>query len=165
LRGWGQREVRGLSKPISGASRPRCVDDPEAQVLHTVVEALEAMRNKDPERLLTLHSSKSYTLFNDGPPSRLLHGEEALRLKLSLLSQVQDLTYEIRDPQVVVYRDFAVAAYHLAMKGILVYQYRFEGRGWLRSTRCTTVMVREEGSWKIIHEHYSPLEATESTTL
>jgi len=81
-----------------------------------------------------------------------------LKLKLSLLNQVQDISYEIRGLHLEVRGDVAFAVYELEMSGILVYQYRFEGQRWMRRARCTTVMVREEGSWKIVHEHFSPLK-------
>ncbi len=136
----------------------------EREVLETVLRMYEAMREKDPDRLISVHSRSGYTLYNDAPPHDLLEGEMALRLKLSLMSQVQDLTYEVREQRVTVLGDFAVVTYELEMSGVLVYSYRFEGSHWARTARCTAVLRREEGGWVIIHEHYSPAGPTRSTT-
>lgn len=132
----------------------------EDEAVEALTAVYEAIKNKDQAKLLELHSSREYTLFNDAPPYRLLEGEMGLRLKLSLMSQVQDISFQIRDLHLRVYGDVAYAAYELEMSGILVYQYRFEGQRWVRRARCTTVMVREEGSWKIVHEHFSQMEAS-----
>lgn len=129
------------------------------------MESYEAIKNKDHAKLLGLHSGEDYTLFNDGPPQHILEDETGLRLKLSLLNQLQDVSYQIRDLHLKVYGEVAVAAYELEMSGILVYHYRFEGQRWVRRARCTTVMVLKEGSWKIVHEHFSPMETSQSTTL
>ncbi|MEM0382077.1 MAG: nuclear transport factor 2 family protein [Nitrososphaerota archaeon] len=130
----------------------------EQEALQTLTDSYEVIKNKDHNRLLELHSERGYTLFNDAPPHHLLEGEMGLKLKLSLLNQVQDISYEIRGLHLEVRGDVAFAVYELEMSGILVYQYRFEGQRWVRRARCTTVMVREEGSWKIVHEHFSPLK-------
>ncbi|GBC71027.1 hypothetical protein HRbin02_00804 [Candidatus Calditenuaceae archaeon HR02] len=127
----------------------------ENEAVQTLIAVFEAVKNKDHAKLLDLHSSRGYTLFNDAPPYQLLEGEMGVRLKLSLMNQVQDISYKIRDLHLSVYGDVAYAAYELEMSGILVYQYRFEGQRWIRKARCTTVMVREDGSWKIVHEHFS----------
>jgi ketosteroid isomerase-like protein len=137
----------------------------ENEAVQTLTAVLEAIKNKDHTRLLDLHSSKGYTLYNDAPPYQLLEDEMALRLKLSLLNQVQDISYQLRDLHLNIYGDVAYAAYELEMSGILVYQYRFEGQRWVRRARCTTIMVREEGSWKIVHEHFSPIGPSSSATL
>ncbi len=137
----------------------------ENEAVQTLTAVLEAIKNKDHAKLLELHSNKGYTLFNDVPPYQLLEDEMALRLKLSLLNQVQDISYQIRDLRLNIYGDVAYATYELEMNGILVYQYRFEGQRWVRRARCTTIMVREEGSWKIVHEHFSHMDASSSATL
>ncbi|MEM0481297.1 MAG: nuclear transport factor 2 family protein [Nitrososphaerota archaeon] len=137
----------------------------EDEAIQTLTSVFDAIKNKDHAKLLDLHSTKRYTLFNDAPPYQLLEDEMGLRLKLSLLNQVQDVSYQIRDLHLSVYGDVACAAYELEMSGILVYQYRFEGQRWVRRARCTTVMVREEGSWKIVHEHFSPIGPSSSATL
>ncbi|MCS7146102.1 MAG: nuclear transport factor 2 family protein [Nitrososphaerota archaeon] len=137
----------------------------ESEALQTLMDSYESIKNKDHARLLSLHLGEEYTLFNDGPPQNLLEDDTGLRLKLSLLNQLQDVSYQIRGLHLKVYGEAAVAAYELEMSGILVYQYRFEGQRWVRRARCTTVMILREGSWKIVHEHFSPMETSLSTTL
>lgn len=137
----------------------------EGEVEQTLIISYESIKNKDVSTLLNLHLSPGYTLFNDGPPPSLLEDEIGLRLKLSLLNQVQDINYEIRGLHIKIFGETAIAAYELEMSGILVYQYRFEGQRWVRSARCTTVMARIDGSWKIVHEHFSPKTVIQSATL
>ncbi len=134
-------------------------------MLRALFDSFESMRNKDPDRLLELHSRRGYTLFNDAPPFQLLEDETGLSLKMSILSQVQDLTYNIRNLHVKVFGGVAVAAYELEMSGILVYQYRFEGQRWFRRARCTTVLLKEDEGWRIVHEHFSPIDTSSSAIL
>jgi ketosteroid isomerase-like protein len=65
---------------------------------------------------------------------------------------------------VEVLGDVAIVLYELEMSGLLVYQYRFEGSRWVRSARCTAVLKKEEGVWRIAHEHFSAPYPTRSST-
>ncbi len=136
----------------------------EREAIEAILDVYEAMRTKDSERLISRHAKDGYSLFNDAPPYELLHDEDALRLKLSLMSQVQDLTYSVKEQSVEVLGDVAIVLYELEMSGLLVYQYRFEGSRWIRSARCTAVLKKEEGVWRIVHEHFSAPYPKRSST-
>jgi ketosteroid isomerase-like protein len=137
----------------------------EREVIEAILDVYEAMRTKDSERLISRHAKSGYSLFNDAPPYELLQDEDALHLKLSLMSQVQDLTYSVKEQGVEVLGDVVIVLYELEMSGLLVYQYRFEGSRWVRSARCTAVLKKEEGVWRIAHEHFSAPYPTRSSTL
>ena len=65
---------------------------------------------------------------------------------------IQDETYRITDVEWLSYSDtMATCIYHYYWRGYYKGEER-EGRG-----RGTNIMVKEDGEWKMIHEHLSPL--------
>jgi ketosteroid isomerase-like protein len=79
-----------------------------------------------------------------------LHGLEALRRTFEYyLNQAHAVTYEITDPEVVVYGDVAIVTFYWVVN--------LTGPGKTRSVhgRGTHVYLNRRGAWKIVHEHFS----------
>lgn len=128
----------------------------ENEVYETVLKVLELGRSGDMEKFVEAHS-EDYTRFSDMPPFSLQHRDLALQLKRSLLAELIDVQYEIRDFDVRLYDDLAIAAYILEYSGVAVSGYTFEGRRLQKTVRCTTVLRRKLGRWVIVHEHLSSI--------
>lgn len=126
-----------------------------------ILEMYEAMREADYERLADLHSSDGYTRYSDLPPYGLMDIEESLRAKASLMTQIQDFGYEITNLAVRELGGVAIATYEVSYGGILVYDYRFEGRSFRVRSRCTAILIKEAGRWRILHEHHSRIPEEE----
>ncbi|BAJ49877.1 conserved hypothetical protein [Candidatus Caldarchaeum subterraneum] len=124
------------------------------EVYRVVVEALEAGIRGDEETFNDLHSH-GYTRYSDLPPYRLQSREEALKLKISLLTQLIDFEYSLENFQTFYHGDVAVACFLLRYRGMAVNDYAFEGRMVEGVARCTVVLEKNGDKWRILHEHLS----------
>ena len=124
------------------------------EVLGFLARVFEAGRNGLWEEFESLHSP-GYTRFSDLPPFRLQSREEALKLKLSLLTELIDFEYEFVEPRVDFRDGFAVASFILRYRGMAVNDYAFEGRLVDSVVRCTAVLEKTGDGWRILHEHLS----------
>lgn len=132
----------------------------EEEILRVVRRVFETGKEGNLETFRQLHSTH-YTRFSDLPPYRIQEKDEALKLKGSLYSELVDFTYQMSDIEVKVLGDVAVVTFLLKYGGVYVYGYTFEGRPLSITSRCTVVLVREDGEWRIIHEHYSRIPEQE----
>lgn len=124
------------------------------KVVKTIKQSFELSRNGLADELLDLHDL-SYTRFSDLPPFRLQSREEAVKLKLSLMTELIDFDYRMTEPSVSVLGDVAVAAFVMRYRGMAVNNYAFEGRMVDSTVRCSMVLKKVDGRWKIVHEHVS----------
>ena len=130
----------------------------EQAVLETLLKVFEAGRNGDAESMKMLHSEQ-FTRYSELPPLHLQERDEALKLKTSLYTELIDFKYEINDVSIRMLSDnAALATFTLSYEGVYIYSYTFEGRPFSMQVRCTAVLVREGGEWKILHEHYSRMD-------
>lgn len=129
----------------------------ENEVYQAILRVFELGKNRAMELFNEAHSSQ-YTRFSDLPPHGLQRGDLALRLKGSIFTELVDLQYQLRDVEIRVYGDTALATYILEYSGVVINSYTFEGRKLNVSARCTTLLKREGGRWIIEHEHFSRLE-------
>lgn len=88
--------------------------------------------------------------FNPGPQPRI-DGLEAVRNYVTpLASEVPPHTYELLDPKVQVYGDTAVLTFH--WRGTTT-----DGQP-LPEWKATSVYVWEDGAWRMVHSHWSPVQ-------
>ncbi|MEM0383374.1 MAG: nuclear transport factor 2 family protein [Candidatus Caldarchaeum sp.] len=124
------------------------------EVINTIKLSLEFSRNGLIDEFQELHH-QDYTRFSDLPPFRLQSRDEALKLKLSLMTELVDFDYRMTEPQVVIMGDVALAVFTMRYGGMAVNNYAFEGRMVDAAVRCSMVLRRVGRSWKILHEHVS----------
>ncbi|MCS7142321.1 MAG: nuclear transport factor 2 family protein [Aigarchaeota archaeon] len=127
----------------------------EGGPIKVVIDSYEAIKNREMDRLSELHVERGYSRFNDLPPLELSGYEEAIRIKRSLMTQLADFNYQLKILDAMVIDNVAVVIYEVEYGGMLVYNYRFEGQLFSVRSRCTTILVKEGKSWKILHEHLS----------
>ncbi|MEM2095635.1 MAG: nuclear transport factor 2 family protein [Candidatus Caldarchaeum sp.] len=124
------------------------------EVVNTIKVSLEFSKNGLVDEVLELHH-QDYTRFSDLPPFRLQSRDEALKLKLSLMTELVDFEYRMTEPKVVIMGDVALAVFTMRYRGMAVNNYAFEGRMVDAAVRCSVVLRRVGRSWKILHEHVS----------
>lgn len=127
----------------------------EEEVIKVVIETYEAIKKRDLEKLISLHSENGYSRFSDLPPYDLTGFEEAIKVKQGLMTQLADFDYQLKILSVKVIDRVAIVTYEVSYGGMLVYNYRFEGRLFNVRSRCTSVLVKEGSEWKLLHEHSS----------
>ena len=129
----------------------------ELAIAEVIVDCWNAVKEGDFGRLASHYDPERFTLFSEHPPHGLEHGERALLIKRSLITQVSGIEVELEGIEVNVFDDVALVTYTVSYKGMLVYQYRFEGQLISVTAFCTTVLVRQQDGWKIVHEHFTRL--------
>jgi Ketosteroid isomerase homolog len=129
----------------------------ELAIAEVIVDCWNAVKEGDFGRLASHYDPERFTLFSEHPPHGLEHGERALLIKRSLITQVSGIEVELEGIEVNVFDDVALVTYTVSYKGMLVYQYRFEGQLISVKAFCTTVLVRQQDGWKIVHEHFTRL--------
>lgn len=129
-----------------------------AQIEETIRAYYEAGRRRDFGKLSRLKASQGFSKFDDLPPLGRQGAGEALAYEELAFSSISDLQYEIRDLEIQpLSEDHALATFYLRLRGVVVENYTFEGRGVARESRVTMVLRRESGEWRILHLHASPM--------
>ncbi|MEN3047826.1 MAG: nuclear transport factor 2 family protein [Candidatus Caldarchaeales archaeon] len=129
-----------------------------------VVSVYESIKRGDVESLLEAYAD-GYTLVSELNPGELLEPERAIVTRRSMPAQIADLEFSLEEVQTRLIGDgAALVVYRLSYKGILVYQYRFEGAFLEVEAIGTAVLVREGERWRIVHEHLTPLTRTSDVT-
>jgi len=116
----------------------------------------DAGKNKDLSALAEFHASRErFTKFDENPPYTRQNSDEAFVYEQAAFANISDYNYSIEDLRIDVLGEVAIATFYLAYSGMFVNDYSFEGSPVGSRARVTMVLLREEGRWKIAHEHMS----------
>ncbi|MCS7117853.1 MAG: nuclear transport factor 2 family protein [Thaumarchaeota archaeon] len=125
--------------------------------IEVIISAYESIKNGEVEVLSEFYA-EGYTLISELNPGHLLEPEGALLTRRSMVGQITDLDYSLEEiSSRLIGEGVALVVYRLRYRGMLVYQYRFEGRFIQVEAICTAVLVNDGRGWKILHEHLTPL--------
>lgn len=124
-----------------------------AKAVHDVFEAAE---EGDADRLEALHLyGPEFSKFDDLPPSTRQDAASARVNERTALSRLKTFKATVEDLKVDVLGSVGVATF------ILRYSFETADTIGSSSARATMVFVETAGSWRIVHEHFSRLGATE----
>lgn len=125
-------------------------------ILQVVESFFEVGRTKDTLVLQRIQlDDPRFTSFSDVPPYDLKDYETTLTLETLRFVSLSDYSYTLARPRVSVFGETAVVAVELNQKGMLVDNKNYTGEHVSIDGRATFVLVRQEGSWKIVHIHLS----------
>jgi ketosteroid isomerase-like protein len=133
------------------------INDPfpeaQAEVTRVLDEIYKSAQTKDIDLLSSFHAyGPKFTDFKGGE-SRA-NSDKNEQNEREFFTTHSDFKYDIQDLKVNVFGDVAIATFHGAFEANKGDQHlSFQRQG-------TLVFVNTEGSWKIIHEHFSPLNTT-----
>jgi ketosteroid isomerase-like protein len=131
-------------------------DGTKREVASVVHAFFEAGKNKDLASLVKFHSPADlFTKFDDVPPYTRQGSDEAFVFEQASFANISDYSYTVDDLRVDLIGDVAVATFYLGCRGMFVNDYSFEGRTVASRSRVTMLLARFDGSWKIVHEHFS----------
>lgn len=142
----------------TGADVTSALDDPRPDLQREVTamlhDLLEAVRDRDVDRLESLHRyGPKFTKFDDFEP---LHRQDAETCRLAEREGIEGLDeadFTLRDLQVDVFGQVSVATF------VLEQRMRAGAETVSADARSTLVLVREDGRWRITHEHFSAFKA------
>lgn len=118
----------------------------------------EAVKSRDAEKIVGLIEPRRYTKFDDWPPFKRM-GVEGVEEEKAALKVLKEYVYRLEEPLVEVNGDTAWVTFYLSYAG------RIRDLEFAIKSRGTVIMVKAEGGWRIVHEHYSRLPGVEPTDL
>jgi len=124
----------------------------KAQVERALQAVFEAAEAKDFERLDSLHAyGPKFTKFTSSSPERLDAAASREGEHVSL-GPLQDLQMRADGLKIDLFGGVAITTF------ILDYSFESQGQTVRRKARSTIVFVKQDGTWKICHEHLSSLQ-------
>jgi len=124
-------------------------------VMDVVLKRIEAIKNRDPKTIEELVDKTLYTKFDDWPPFIRLEGENALNEEAKALKVLVKYEYEVSGWRIDVLGDVAVASFYIAYRG------RIRRLDFDIKSRVSIVLLKRDGVWKIVHEHFSRMAEKE----
>jgi ketosteroid isomerase-like protein len=133
--------------------RTPSASEEQAQVKRRLAEIFDAAQKKDFNRLDSYHLyGDSFTKFAVGQLGRQ-DASAAQKGEHDGLASVNHLSMQADDLKIDIFGDAAIATF------IMNYSFEAGTNKVAKSDRSTLVFVKDEGEWKIAHEHFSPLKA------
>ncbi len=122
----------------------------QAAVTKILDDIYKSGQAKDLEKLASFHLyGPKFTEFKDGMPRG--NAEQNEKGEKEIFSAISNLKYDLRDLKVNVFGDMAIATFHGHFEGDM-------GENHLTmQLQSTLVFAKTNNTWKIVHEHFSPL--------
>jgi len=123
----------------------------QEQIKKIILDIFEVAKAKDMDSLDSYHlNSPKFTKFDDGEIPQRQDYEMAKKTEEDLFTNVDEFNYQPPDIKVDVFDHVAIATFLLDWGGRMG-EATFTGK-----SRSTLVFVKDDGRWKIAHEHFSP---------
>ncbi len=113
-----------------------------------VTRRIEGIKNLNAKAIESLVYKEKYTKFDDWPPFEL-QDSEGLKNEAGALKVLKGYEYETIGWNIEVFGDSAIAAFTIRYQGIM------RDLSFKVQSRVTSFLVKHEGEWKIVHEHWS----------
>jgi ketosteroid isomerase-like protein len=122
----------------------------QARIEKLLNEIFDSGQKKDLDRLASYHLyGPKFTEFKNGRPRQ--DAEAGEKDEREIFSAMSDFKYNLQDIKVNVFGDVAIATFHGDFGGWI-------GQDTLAfKLQSTLVFVKDGETWKIAHEHFSPL--------
>jgi hypothetical protein len=126
---------------------------PDDVIKNVVVKRLDGIKNRDENAVRSIIDSKRYTKFDDWPPYSRQDADTALKNEFGAFQVLSNYDYDLTNFKVDLVGNVAVATFHLHYMGVM------RNQSFEVNSRVTTVLLKQDAEWKIIHEHYSRMGA------
>ncbi|MFM7795735.1 MAG: nuclear transport factor 2 family protein [Candidatus Nitrosotenuis sp.] len=127
------------------------------EIIKIIETFFEAGKTKDLEPLKDIQlNDSSFSSFSDLPPYDLKDFKTSIELEELRFVSISDYDYAIKNPKLSIFGDFAIVAFELTQKGMLVDTKAYTGEFMEIEGRATFVLIRKD-SWKIVHIHLSKI--------
>ncbi|MEM1994922.1 MAG: nuclear transport factor 2 family protein [Nitrososphaerales archaeon] len=129
-----------------------------SDVLSILTSRFEAIKSRDAEKIMGLIELRRYTKFDDWPPFKRMK-MDGFEEEKAALKVLKEYVYKIEEPIIEVNGDTAWATFYLSYAGVI------RDMEFAIKSRATVILVKTQGEWKIVHEHYSRIPGLEPTDL
>jgi len=120
----------------------------EEAIRGIVIQRIESIKNRDAKTMTSLTYAEKYTKFDDWPPFDL-QDSNALKGEADALKVLKQYTYETFGWRIENFENAALATFIIKYKG------RIRDLDFNVQSRVTEVLIKQQDSWKIVHEHWS----------
>lgn len=153
--GLGVRETQRLvSQNLSGAKKKlrKTTTKKKVTELHLMVAKLISAYEREAfSEVVEVRHKTKFSLFDDIPPFERLNYNTSLLHTTQISRTMKNVKILVDGVEVNVFRDFGVVSFYLR------YYAMWKGQAFRQCSRASLVFLRTMGSWKIVHEHWSPL--------
>ena len=126
----------------------------QAEIKEVLNGIFKSIQDKDADKLISYHVyGPKFTEFRDGAPRFGSKGNE--EYERGFVGAISDFDYDLGDLKIDVFGEVALATFHADFRPTI-------GEDKLQIWgQVTLVFVKIENTWKITHEHFSPLNKEE----
>jgi ParB/RepB/Spo0J family partition protein len=151
----GVRELEKIcGRPLANKIRTSSQRN-EGEIRRIIADMMDGLNSKDLSQFFRDISKRYFTMFSRFPPFNKMQTEEAMDYLSNVLHQMSSYRVKIEDLDIKIFQNFAYATFfELHRIGIM-------GKTVKTRTRATIIFAKEEGTWKIMHEHWSSANASE----
>lgn len=120
----------------------------ENAIKSIIITRIDGIKNRNPEMIRKIIDEENYTKFDDWPPfnRQELNG---LKREAEALRMLKEYNYEINEWKINLFNNAAVASF------IITYNGQIRNRRFHVKSRVSIFLIKKEGEWKIVHEHWS----------
>ena len=123
----------------------------QEQIKNIVYDIFEVAIVKDMDSLDSYHlNSPKFTKFDDGGVSQMQDYAMAKKTEEEFFTATSDFDFTLPEFKVDVFDDVAITTFILDYS-VVMGEDTFTGK-----SRSSLVFVKDQGQWKIAHEHFSP---------
>ena len=128
-----------------------------AKITDFIYRYFQLAKSKDIEKIEEF-LDPHFTKFGDSPPYDRRDFERALMLEQLHFASLSDCDFEIKNLQINVTGDAAVATFVFEVTGMMIDDYSFRGTSVSNKSRATIVLQKDKmDQWKMVHQHLSKL--------
>ncbi len=121
---------------------------PQDEIRNVIVKRFDAIKNKD-EGAVKAMVDEHYNKFDDWPPPERQEGSKALENEFDAFKVMSSYTYELRDFQANILGNTAIATFTIHYRAVM------RNRTFDVTSRVTSVLNKQDSTWKVVHEHFS----------
>ena len=136
----------------------KLVNEDQDEVIKIVKAFFDIGKTKDFTKLKDMQIDEGFSSFSDVPPYDLKDFADSIMLEELRFVSISDYEYELKSPKIsILDGKFAIVAFELKQKGMLIDNKSFTGNQIIINGRATFILVKREERWRIIHIHMSKI--------
>lgn len=152
---FGLRELQRVASHHFARKTRQSTHDSKKALTKLITDVIVGVSSNDLRPLFDSRSMHNYSLFSQFPPFVKLNRETAQDHLSSIMRESRGLRVRLQDLDLKIYGSFAYATMYI------IHEISYIGRSLRNKTRTTMIFAREDGVWKIVHEHFSPIDTRE----
>ncbi len=119
------------------------------EIIKIIETLFESGITKDLTKLRGIHlDDPKFSSFSDLPPYDLKDYQTTIELEELRFISISDYNYEIKNPKISIFENFAIVALELIQKGLLVDNKAYTGEHMTINGRATFVLIKQP-TWKM----------------